>query len=57
MELGEAGRQGGVGEEPPARANMRRLPALPGSLSLLGCEEDAPASVSFSTQHAAGQGG
>lgn len=56
MELGEAGRQGGVGEEPPAQANMRQLPALPSSLSLLGYEEERPAAVSLSTRHAAGQG-
>ncbi|KAF6103860.1 potassium voltage-gated channel interacting protein 3 [Phyllostomus discolor] len=36
---------------------MRQLPALPGSLGLLGCEEDGPAAVSFGTRHAAGQGG
>ncbi|KAF6103857.1 potassium voltage-gated channel interacting protein 3 [Phyllostomus discolor] len=34
---------------------MRQLPALPGSLGLLGCEEDGPAAVSFGTRHAAGQ--
>ncbi|XP_015417746.1 PREDICTED: calsenilin isoform X5 [Myotis davidii] len=34
---------------------MRQLPALPGSPDLLGCEEGRPATVSFSTQHAARQ--